>query len=136
MNKKVYWWVGVSFFIIAVGVIGTSLFFTKNLETSSNNTAGSSINTKNEQNIYKTLHEMSNTKIIAEDNLIFGEIDITPNKIKEIKENVQQSTFPDKDYLLQILDRWDKGNFNQVVDEHNYFWDKLNGTVGKASGKK
>lgn len=139
MNKKVYWWAGISFFIIAVGVIGTSFFFTRNLETSTgdlNNNPTTQTTQTNEQSIYITLHRMTNTKIIAEDNKIIGEIEITPKKIKDVREIVQKSTFTDKNYLLEVLDRWEKGNFNQVVEEHNYFWDKLDGNEGKASGRK
>lgn len=34
--------------------------------------------------------------------------------------------------LREIVVRWQQGDFSQIVDDHNYVWDLLGGTVGRA----
>ena len=82
--------------------------------------------------IYNTMHKMINTKIVAEDGKIWGEIEITPEKCQVLIAEVTKSGYPDKDTLVQFLTRWKDNNFNSGVDEHNYLWDGLDGTIGKA----
>ncbi|MBR8644499.1 hypothetical protein KEH51_07690 [[Brevibacterium] frigoritolerans] len=36
--------------------------------------------------------------------------------------------------LLNIVSGWKEGNFDNVAQDHNYFWEYQNGTVGKATG--
>ena len=38
--------------------------------------------------------------------------------------------------MLEVLTRWENNDFSQAVEEHNYFWRKLGGTVGKAISLK
>ncbi|WP_411675014.1 DUF6241 domain-containing protein [Cytobacillus kochii] len=33
-----------------------------------------------------------------------------------------------------MLDKWSKGDFSNVDNDHNYFWSLQNGTIGKATG--
>jgi len=42
------------------------------------------------------------------------------------------SEYNDKDVLLGILYRWKSNDFSQGVFDHNYVWNKLGGTLGKA----
>lgn len=85
-----------------------------------------------EDAIYDAMHKMANTKIVAEDGQIWGEIPIDKESIKKVRDIVEKVAYEDRDYILEVLNRWDKGDFSQVVDEHNYFWAKLGGNVGKA----
>ena len=82
--------------------------------------------------VYNTMHKMINTKIVAGDGKIWGEVEITPDKCNQLITEVTESGYPDKTTLIQFLNRWKDKNFNSGVGEHNYLWDGLNGTIGKA----
>ena len=88
------------------------------------------------ENIYDIIHRMSNTKIIAEDNQIWGKLEITPENIASLKSLIEKVNYDDKEYMLEVLTRWENNDFSQAVEEHNYFWKKLGGTVGKATSLK
>jgi predicted Abi (CAAX) family protease len=88
------------------------------------------------EKIYDILHRMSNTKIIAEDNQIWGRISMDPEYIASLKSLVEKVDYKDKDYMLEVLSRWENNNFSKAVEEHNYFWKKLGGTIGKAISLK
>ncbi|MDV4149414.1 DUF6241 domain-containing protein [Clostridium sp. AL.422] len=88
------------------------------------------------ENIYDIIHRMSNTKIIAEDNQIWGKIEMDSEYIASLKSLIEKIDYEDKDYMLEVLTRWENNDFSQAVDEHNYFWKKLGGTVGKATSLK
>jgi len=85
--------------------------------------------------VFKEIHRMANTKIIAEDGEIWGEIDITAERIERLIKEVETSAgFDDatRRRLLEILYRWQSKDFSEIVEDHNYVWRKLGGTVGKA----
>ena len=86
--------------------------------------------------VYNKMHKMINTKIVAEDGKIWGEVGITPEKCQALIKEVTKSGYSDKDTLLQFLNRWKDNDFNSGVDEHNYLWDGLNGAIGKAESLK
>lgn len=79
---------------------------------------------------------MSNTKIIAEDNQIWGRISMDPEYIVSLKRLIEKVNYEDKDYMLEVLTRWENNDFSNAVEEHNYFWKKLDGTIGKATSVK
>lgn len=89
-----------------------------------------------EQKVYDIMHRMSNTKIIAEDNKIWGELPIDSDSLGDIKDLVSEINYEDRDYLLEVINRWENGDFSQADKEHNYFWTKLGGTIGRAIGIK
>ncbi|MBX4263644.1 DUF6241 domain-containing protein [Clostridium estertheticum] len=82
--------------------------------------------------LYNTMHKMINTKIVAEDGKIWGEVEITDGKCDQLINDVSKSGYPDKVVLLEFLTRWKNKDFTNGVEEHNYLWDGLNGTLGKA----
>lgn len=88
------------------------------------------------ENIYDIIHRMSNTKIIAEDNQIWGRISMDPEYIASLKSLIEKVDYENKDYMLEVLSRWENNDFSQAVEEHNYFWKKLGGTIGKAISLK
>lgn len=92
------------------------------------------VKTNVEYNIYDTMHRMANTKIEAIDGQVWGEIEITPELCNELIEKVNKSGFDDseKQKLIGILTRWKNGDFSNCVEEHNYVWKKLGGSVGRA----
>lgn len=75
---------------------------------------------------------MSNSKIVAEDNQIWGRLPMNSNDISTLKNLIEKVDYKDRDYMLEVLSRWENNDFSQAVEEHNYFWKKLGGTVGKA----
>lgn len=85
-----------------------------------------------ETNIYDIMHKMANSKIIAKDGQVWGALPMEKSKIIVLKQTVEKIDYPDREYLLEVLDRWENGDFSQCVEEHNYFWNKLNGTIGEA----
>ncbi|MBU3110983.1 DUF6241 domain-containing protein [Clostridium lacusfryxellense] len=87
---------------------------------------------KEELAVYNKMHKMINTKIVAEDGKIWGEVAITPEKCQALIKDITKSGYSDKDTLIQFLARWKDNNFSSGVDEHNYLWDGLDGTIGKA----
>ncbi|MDI9219264.1 MULTISPECIES: DUF6241 domain-containing protein [Clostridium] len=88
------------------------------------------------EKVYDILHRMSNTKIIAEDNQIWGRISMDPKYIASLKSLIERVDYEDKDYMLEVLSRWENNDFSKAVEEHNYFWKKLGGTIGKAISLK
>lgn len=81
------------------------------------------------------MHKMANTKIEAEDNKIWGEIKITEKKVNNLIKSIKDSKRlkeKDKNMLLPILYRWEKGDFSNCVEDHNILWERLGGTIGKA----
>ncbi|MBY0755126.1 DUF6241 domain-containing protein [Clostridium sardiniense] len=85
-------------------------------------------NINNIEKIYDEVHKMANSLIIAEDNQIWGEGKITRKRIKELLKSVEGID----DFLTVEIEKWDKLDFNNAVEVHNYVWKKLGGTVGKA----
>ena len=52
-------------------------------------------------------------------------ININKDKLDSIRVIVNKMDYSDRDYIVNILDRWESGNFNMITDEHNYFYLKL-----------
>lgn len=91
-----------------------------------------SVAVREETAVYEDIHKMANTKIVADE--IWGEEEINEERLNKVIIEVMNSNFEDKDRLLEILHNWKTGNFKNAVEEHNYVWEKLGGTVGKATG--
>jgi hypothetical protein len=82
--------------------------------------------------IYNTIHEMANTKIIAEDGKIWGVKAMTKVRVENVQNAIKNLSIKDE-RIIQIIDRWSKQDFSQCVEDHNYIWDiYLHGTIGKA----
>ncbi|MFL0247701.1 DUF6241 domain-containing protein [Candidatus Clostridium stratigraminis] len=52
-------------------------------------------------------------------------IKISKEKLDSIRVIVNKMGYNDREYIFNILDRWESGNFNMITDEHNYFYLKL-----------
>jgi len=89
---------------------------------------------REEFKVYEDMHKMANTKVVAD--AIWGEIDMDEERINKLIIEVLNSEYEDKEKLLAILKNWKNGDFSNCVGEHNYFWTRLNGTVGEATGLK
>jgi hypothetical protein len=93
----------------------------------------SPVDYKDEIIIYDTMHRMANSRIVAEDKDISGKLQVTKRQIEAVRIIVKQMNYPDNSYIIGILDRWEKGDFSLVNDEHNYFYNRL--TEGSDSIK-
>ncbi|WP_455675578.1 DUF6241 domain-containing protein [Pradoshia sp.] len=78
------------------------------------------------------LHKMTHQKVKAKDK--WGAIPMTKENVLAAKEQISQLNIKDKTELLEILDRWEKEDFSQIDEDHNYFWKNQAGTIGKAYG--
>ncbi len=77
------------------------------------------------------MHEMANTKIVAEDGMIWGLQPMTKDRIIAVRTALKKND-PSHKRLFEILDRWENKDFTQGVEDHNYLWKLLDGNVGKA----
>jgi len=82
--------------------------------------------------VYEEIHSMANTLIVAVDNEIWGQQNIKDKDVDRLISIIINSEYNDKDVLLGILYRWKSNDFSQGVFDHNYVWNKLGGTLGKA----
>ncbi|MGH4120705.1 DUF6241 domain-containing protein [Clostridium sp.] len=89
----------------------------------------------NSEDIYAMIHEMANTLIVAEDDLIYGEVPINEenvNKAMVIVKDTELISSEKKEVFLNILQRWKDKDYRQGVQAHNYAWKLLHGNIGRA----
>jgi len=84
--------------------------------------------------VYDDMHKMANTKVVAD--AIWGKLDMDEERINKLIIEVLKSDYDDKEKLRAILTNWKKGDFTHCIEEHNYFWSKLNGSIGEATALK
>ena len=92
-----------------------------------------------EKDLVIEMHKMANNYILAGE--IRGRQKMTQERINTLIVGLlsvesTESVYTHKDYLLEILTNWKAGKFLQLASDHNYLWDCLSGTVGKATGVK
>lgn len=83
--------------------------------------------------VMEVMHKMTHQKVKAEEK--WGAIPMIPDTINQVYNIVKNSHFELKDDLLGILKKWKKGDFEEIAEDHNYFWQHQDGTIGKAYGK-
>lgn len=76
---------------------------------------------------YDFVHQMSNNLIIAEDGKIRGNQDVT---LENIEAGIKM--LKNDSYIVEELNKWKEGNFDNAVELHNYCWRILEGNEGKA----
>jgi len=86
--------------------------------------------------IIDRMHRMANSKIVAEDGEVWGILEPEWKRINALKIYIESENYKDKKKLQDILERWSKNDFSNAVEEHNYLWKQLGGTVGKANKLK
>lgn len=87
---------------------------------------------KNEKEFLSRMHKMANTVIVPEDGEVWGRIEITNEQCNGMILTAKASDFKYKDKYVEILERWKKGDYSKAVEEHNFVWNLLGGTKGKA----
>ncbi|MCY8235565.1 DUF6241 domain-containing protein [Priestia endophytica] len=86
-----------------------------------------------EADIMHIMHLMTHQKVRA--NKKEGAIRMTPYSLAQVTDLINEVQPPNKKKLLQIVNHWENGNFDNVIEEHNYFWEYEGGKVGKAIGR-
>ncbi|MED3761355.1 DUF6241 domain-containing protein [Peribacillus frigoritolerans] len=85
-----------------------------------------------QEEVMDVMHHMTHQKVIAEEK--WGAVEMNFENINAVYDIVVDSDFMLKGDLLNIVSGWKEGNFDNVAQDHNYFWEYQNGTVGKATG--
>lgn len=85
----------------------------------------------NNNEAIKLIHSLANTLVLAEYKWQCGEVtpktvDLALKGVEEIKDDY------DRMHLRNSLAKWKEGDFSNAVDVHNYVWEMLDGSVGKA----
>ncbi len=89
----------------------------------------------NENKFQDYIHGMTHQKVVAEDK--WGIYQISEERIDNMLEVLDKvkgtpEEYKYQDFYSEALTEWDKGNFNNAVDVHNYIWNLNGGTIGKA----
>ncbi|WP_019378244.1 DUF6241 domain-containing protein [Virgibacillus halodenitrificans] len=82
------------------------------------------------------IHGMTHQKVKAREKWHFFEMH--PIRIKWLLEGLEETKYelgPDKEKYRDILKRWKQKDFSTIVEDHNFIWDKNEGTVGKATDR-
>lgn len=83
------------------------------------------------ERILTEMHKMINSKVEAD--FIWGEIPITEEAVDKLINEVSETKFADRDKLLTMLENWKLNDFSNAVNDHNYIWGQLGGTIGRAT---
>lgn len=141
INKKIIFIV-VILAIIIPGILYGNSRFEKNRRVEENefqrliNNPGElkeyGIRISSERDFADYLHKMSNSIIVAKDDKIWGEKRITAEACNALILEAMSSNYRYKKKYIEILERWKTKNYKNGVDDHNFLWDYLGGTVGRA----
>ncbi|MCW1929108.1 DUF6241 domain-containing protein [Bhargavaea beijingensis] len=89
-----------------------------------------------EEKILEVMHQMTHQKIVADEK--WGAIPMTTRNIEQIDSIVSNSKkirSPEvRNQLVQIITKWERGDFSEADKDHNYIWKLQKGTLGKARG--
>ncbi|MRG86767.1 DUF6241 domain-containing protein [Salinibacillus xinjiangensis] len=85
-----------------------------------------------EMKVIDVLHEMVHQKVKAEKK--WGQIPMHPKTIEQVNKVIEQGNFERKTELLDMVEKWEDGNFSTADEDHNFLWSIKEGNVGKAYG--
>ena len=85
-----------------------------------------------EAKLLAMMHKMTHQKIIASEK--WGLIRMNEESIAKAKEILLEADYHSKEDLLEIISRWENGQFDQVDEEHNFIWGLQGGSIGRATG--
>ncbi|MEK4031002.1 MULTISPECIES: DUF6241 domain-containing protein [Bacillaceae] len=88
------------------------------------------LNDGNEPQVTDLMHKMTHQKVVSDEK--WGAIEMTPENIAKLKQHVLANNFKSKEFFLEILNRWETGNFDKADKDHNALWEAQGGTVGIA----
>ncbi|WP_078390744.1 DUF6241 domain-containing protein [Shouchella patagoniensis] len=81
----------------------------------------------------ETIHFMTHGLVHAEQK--WGEVEITEDRIERLLYVAERNadTYKHGNQYVEMLKRWNDGDFSKAVRDHNFIWDLWGGTVGKAT---
>ena len=85
-----------------------------------------------EKALLAMMHKMTHQKIVASEK--WGLIRMNEESIAKAKEILLDSDFNSKEDLMEIIERWENGQFAQVDEDHNFIWGLQGGSIGRATG--
>lgn len=85
-----------------------------------------------EQDLLAMMHKMTHQKVIASEK--WGLIRMNDASIAKAKQILLNSNYNSKENLLKIVEKWEKDDFGQVDEDHNYIWNLQGGSIGRAMG--
>ncbi|MFP7416103.1 DUF6241 domain-containing protein [Priestia filamentosa] len=85
------------------------------------------------KDIENIMHKMTHQKVRAERKT--GAVRMTPEAIDEVIELINDVQPSNSQELLKMANHWKNGNYEHIVEEHNYFWSREGGDIGKAYGR-
>ena len=83
-----------------------------------------------ESKVTDIMHKMTHQKVVADEK--WGAIEMTPENIVTLKKHVKENNYKSEKFFLEILERWESGNFDKVDKDHNALWREQEGTIGIA----
>jgi len=86
----------------------------------------------NEARLQFYLHEMTHSKVYAEDKWGAAR-PMTQENIEALLAIVEAGKFEEKAFYRNTLEKWQEGDFSGAVDVHNTIWHWHKGSVGKAT---
>lgn len=83
-----------------------------------------------EAGVQDAIHHMSHQKVYAD--VKWGRLEITDERIDRLIEVVETNDYRHGSLYLDILRRWEAGDFSKAVEDHNSIWRLQGGTIGEA----
>jgi hypothetical protein len=97
-----------------------------------NKDRGKIYNGMSEGAVRNIIHYMSHQKVKASKK--WGAFHMTSERIDKLIAIVEGNNYLYRDKYLDILYRWQRGDFSRVDKDHNIIWTLQGGTIGKATG--
>jgi hypothetical protein len=89
----------------------------------------------NKYRLTSSIHEMCNSIVVADLNARWDAGKITQDEIDRVYDTAYALDINDKDRagFIAIAERWKKHDFSKAVEDHNFVWGMLGGSIGKAT---
>ena len=78
------------------------------------------------------IHKMTHQKVKAE--IKWGSLEITKERINNMLTTAEESVYQYKDFYIETLSAWQRGDFTNAVQVHNVIWKSQDGSIGIATG--
>ena len=88
--------------------------------------------TDSKHSILATLHKMTHQKVAAGEK--WGAVEMTDENIQKALDAVKTMNHVESDEIIEMVERWQQGDFSRIDDDHNFIWKLQGGSIGKAYG--
>ena len=78
------------------------------------------------------IHKMTHQKVKAQ--VKWGSLEITEERINNMLTMAEESVYQYKDFYIETLSAWQRGDFTNPVQVHNVIWKSQDGSIGIATG--